>query len=436
MAQEVIQISGKRPLAGKITVAGAKNAALPLMIAALLTPGKVELTNIPNLYDVTVLGHLLESLGSSVSRNGSSINIETPSIKSSEARYSLVKALRASFWVLAPLLARTGNAKVSLPGGDIIGNRAVDIHLDGLRALGAQIDFQHGTVHAQAPSGLKAAEVEFKFPSVGATHQLLMATSLIEGTSILKGVAREPEIVALADLLVKMGANISGAGTDEITVTGTKNLGSAKQDVIGDRIEAGTYICCALASQITCPQSSEIEICGFDPSHLEAFLELLKAHGASLEICKNSVKLFPGSVLTAIDCKTEPFPGFPTDLQAPFCALLAMINGNSCIEEKIYDGRFGHVQELHRMGVDIGVEGRKIFVKGGKPLSSADVEGMDIRGAAALVVAAICADGTTNIHAPAHLRRGYEFLEQKLSSIGVDIRSTFADQDDFEFAGC
>jgi UDP-N-acetylglucosamine 1-carboxyvinyltransferase len=436
MAEEVIEISGARPLAGSIRVAGAKNAALPLMIASLLSSETVELSNIPNLYDVSVLCHLLENLGAKIDKNADTLTINTPKIVSSEAKYSLVKALRASFWVLAPLLARTGSAKVALPGGDIIGSRGVDIHLDGLAAFGAQIELSHGTVFARAPFGLKAAEINLKFPSVGATHQLLMAASLIEGRSVLRGVAREPEIVALADLLIKMGAEISGAGSDEITIIGKSSLTSAKQKVIGDRIEAGTYLLCALASQLTCTESKEIEILGFDPQHLDAVLRLLSNSGAMLEILADGVRLIPGSSISPINVKTEPFPGFPTDLQAPFCAFLGAIKGRSSIEETIYDGRFGHVPELRRMGLDIKIEDRKIIVDGGKTFSSADVEGMDIRGAAALVVAAICAQGKTQIHAPSHLRRGYEFIEKKLEAVGVDIKTTIADQDDFAFAGC
>lgn len=441
MAEEVLEIIGGKPLSGSVRIAGAKNAALPLMIATLLSSQPVELTNIPNLYDVTILSHLLESFGCQVRRESDRIRLHTSSICSSEAGYSLVKALRASFWVLAPLLARTGQARVALPGGDIIGTRGVDIHLQGLAAFGADIQLKHGTVIASAPSGLKAANINLKFPSVGATHQLLMAAALIEGTSVLRGVAREPEVVALAELISLMGATISGAGTDEIIVSGRKELGAESKSVIsmpiiGDRIEAGTYLCCALAAHTSLSNCSDISIDGINPEHLRAVIDLLKSKGARLEETANSIKVVAGSKLEPISCSTEPFPGFPTDLQAPFCALLACIEGQSSIEETIYDGRVGHVAELARMGVQISFEDRQIIVKGGTPFSGTDVEGVDIRGAAALVVAALVARGTTVIHAPGHLRRGYENIEEKLGGLGASIRKSVADQEDFAFAGC
>lgn len=436
MAEEVIEIIGGKPLSGSVTVAGAKNAALPLMIATLLSNRPVELSNIPNLYDVAILSRLLESFGCQITRDKDLIKLHTPSICSSEAGYSLVKALRASFWVLAPLLARTGHARVALPGGDIIGTRAVDLHLDGLAAFGANIELKHGTVIASAPMGLRPAIIDLKSPSVGATHQLLMAASLIEGTSVLRGVAKEPEVIAVADLLSQMGASISGAGSNEIIICGQKELGSASMRVIGDRIEAGTYLCCALAAQSRIPNCGPIEICGINPEDLRAVLDLLKMHGALLEEGADSIRVIPGALLTNITCKTEPFPGFPTDLQAPFCSLLACIEGQSSIEETIYDGRIGHVSELMRMGARISVEDRSIHIHGGALISGAEVEGVDIRGAAALVVAALVANGTTVIHAPSHLRRGYEAIEDKLSSLGATIRKAVADQDDFAFAGC
>ena len=436
MAEEVIEITGGKPLSGTVKVAGAKNAALPLMIASLLSSHPVELSNVPNLYDVAILSRLLESFGCQVNREEDRIRLHTPSICSSEAGYSLVKALRASFWVLAPLLARTGQARVALPGGDIIGTRAVDLHLQGLAAFGADIQLRHGTVIASAPSGLKPATINLKSPSVGATHQLLMAAALIEGTSVLRGVAREPEVAALAELLGQMGASISGAGSDEIIVSGQKDLGSASMRILGDRIEAGTYLCCALAAQNLIQGCGTIEITGINPADLRAVLDLIVKHGALIEETADSIKVFPGSVLSPMVCKTEPFPGFPTDVQAPFCALLACIEGKSSIEETIYDGRVGHVSELIRMGARISVDERTINICGGSAISGAEVEGVDIRGAAALVVAALVAKGTTVIHAPGHLRRGYEHIEDKLGNLGASIRKSVADQDDFAFAGC
>lgn len=437
MAEEIIEIVGGNPLRGSVTVAGAKNAALPLMIASLLSAEPVILRNVPSLYDVSILSHLLEGLGTQIERRASGeLQLSTPKITASEAKYSLVKALRASFWVLAPLLARSGAANVALPGGDIIGTRAVDLHLKGLTAFGADIQLKHGTVIASAPRGLKPAKVDLSFASVGATHQLLMAAALIEGTSVLSGVAREPEIVALADLLCAMGAEVEGAGTDQIVVRGKKELGPASFEILGDRIEAGTYLCCALATSSQELGEGPVEIQGFNPEHLRIFIETLKAQGANLEESPTGIKVISASQLKPFSCVTEPFPGFPTDLQAPLCALLSCLEGQSIIEETIYDGRVGHVAELNRMGARIKVEERKILIEGGAGLSGADVEGVDIRGAAALVVAALVARGTTRIHAPNHLRRGYEKIEDKLRALGASVRKASADQEDYAFAGC
>lgn len=427
---EFIEIVGGNRLTGTIQVSSAKNAALPVLIASLLTSETVEVRKVPNLEDVNLLCSLLEHLGSDIRNNDSTVYLKTEKLEASEASYSLVKALRASFWVLAPLLARGGAARVALPGGDIIGARPVDLHLAALEQMGADLKVKHGTVYATAPKGLRPAAISLRFPSVGATHQILMAAALTRGTTVIEGAACEPEVVALSDMLSAMGAEIEGAGTPKIVVSGKGELGGACVDLIGDRIEAGTYL---LAAAIT---GGEVEVQGVKPEYFGKFLDVLDGMGLKLELGASSIRASALGRLRGVNVSTAPFPGVATDLQAPLMAALAVGGGTSFIEESVFEGRFGHVSELCRMGAKISVNDRIAAIEGVERLTGAEVEGMDIRAAASLVVAALAAEGVTTLHEPQHLRRGYERLEAKLASLGARISRRVADPEDYLFAGC
>jgi UDP-N-acetylglucosamine 1-carboxyvinyltransferase len=429
---EYIEIHGGSVLNGTVKISGAKNAALPQLMAALLTSDECTFENVPNLEDVTLALHLLEHFGARVERETHSVKISVPRLIASEASYSLVKALRASFWVLSPLLARGGAARVALPGGDIIGARPVDIHLEGLTKMGAEITVKHGVVYATAPKALKGCEINFRFPSVGATHQLVMAASLAKGTTVLRNVAKEPEVVALCEMLLSMGADIDGAGTDTIVIRGKEDLSGAKIKLIGDRIEAGTYL---LAAAVT---KGAIRAEGVCPDHLGEFLNILEEMGLDISTESNAIILKSLGRMKGVDVVTGPFPSFATDLQAPLMAALCFAEGASSIEEHIFEGRFGHVSELCRMGADIKVSERTASINSAfsSKMSGAEVEGMDIRAAASLVVAAVGCSGTSMIHEPQHLRRGYEALENKLTGIGAKIGCRLRDPEDFVFSGC
>lgn len=425
-----IEICGETPLMGRVRISGAKNAALPMLMAALLSSEKIDFENVPNLEDINLTTHLLETFGASIVRSGSSLSIHVPRLIATEASYSLVKALRASFWVLGPLLARGRAARVALPGGDIIGARPVDIHLAALAQMGADIKVKHGVVFATAVDGLRPAKIDFRFPSVGATHQIMMAAALTPGTTVMRGCAREPEVVALAQMLAQMGAQISGAGSSEIIVHGQEDLGAAKVNLIGDRIEAGTYLLAGLAS------GGDVTVDNIDPLFLGAFLDVLNDLGAVIECSGHSVRAAYRGRLKPLKVVTGPFPELATDLQAPLMAALTMADGVSTIEEHIFEGRYGHVSELCRMGASIRVEDRVATVTGIPKLNGALVEGHDIRGAAALVVAAVGAEGLTQIHEVQHLRRGYDSLEQKLAGLGARVSYRLNDPEDFVFTGC
>jgi UDP-N-acetylglucosamine 1-carboxyvinyltransferase len=427
---EFLEIVGGTPLRGTVRAGGAKNAGLPLLIATLLTGEECTLTNVPNLTDTSLVIHLLEQFGAEVSYDGGEVRARTPRLLASEASYSLVKALRASFWVLAPLLARGGAARVALPGGDLIGARPVDLHLEGLTKMGAEISLKHGVVFATAPKGLKPAQIDLRFPSVGATHQLLMAASLIPGKTVITGCAREPEIVALAELLNLMGADVQGAGESVIEITGRSELQGASIDLIGDRIEAGTYL---LAGVIT---GGEVTVEGITPAFFGSFLDILHEMGVSVSTAENSVSVKASGPIRAVDVKTGPFPDFATDLQAPLMAALTLAEGTSSIEETIYEGRFGHASELARMGARVKVADRIVTVEGVKKLAGAPVDGLDIRAAASLVLAALAAEGRSEIQEVHHLRRGYEHVEKKMGALGARLWARISDPDDFIFAGC
>ena len=429
--QEYLQVHGGARLTGKVTVSGAKNAVLPLLVATLLTPERCTLRNVPNLSDISVLKHLLTHLGAETQFFNNVFISKAETLRATEASYSLVKAVRASFWVLAPMLARGRAARVALPGGDIIGARPVDIHLAALQKMGAEIQVKHGVVLATAPGGLKPAEIQFRFPSVGATHQVLMAASLTPGTTVIKGAAREPEIVAMANMLTQMGATVEGAGTDTVIIEGVSELGGAEISIIGDRIEAGTFIAASLLT------GGDVTVAGIEPSHLGNYCELLRGMGASIEELPAGIKVRGNARdLRPLKIETAPFPGLATDLQALLMALLTAVPGESVIEESIYEGRFGHVAELCRMGANITVSGHTATITGVERLSGAAVQAHDLRAGAALAIAGLAASGETQVYEPQHIWRGYERFDEKLRALGAAVSFKTDGVEDFLFAGC
>ena len=410
-------VSGPSRLSGEVRVGGAKNAALPMLIASLLTPGKVRYSNVPAISDIKIVTDLLEDIGSVIRKTDDYLEISTPEINNHQPSPSLVKACRASFWVLAPILARLGKAEVFLPGGDIIGSRPVDIHLEGLKAMGAEIKFENSLVTATAPKGLKSCDFTLSFASVGATHQLLLAASLIEGTTTLRNVAREPEIVALAELLVSLGAKIQGAGTSEIQITGCKELGNAETAIIGDRIEAATYILAAIAT------GGEVLVDGFNPKHLGGLLDILTEMGVNFQMRGKSLSVKAPKELKPVNVATAPFPGFASDIQPQLMAVLALANGQSEITETIYESRFAHIASLNKLAATISADGAtaKILGKDNTYLSG-KVMGHDIRAAAAVLIAALTAEGETEIYDAEHLERGYSGLIEKMTSLGAKLQ--------------
>ncbi|HEY3920047.1 MAG TPA: UDP-N-acetylglucosamine 1-carboxyvinyltransferase [Stellaceae bacterium] len=419
-----IRIRGGKPLSGTIPIGGAKNAALPLMTAALLSDEPLTLRNVPVLADITTLSHLLVQHGATVTlvgaatprEHGHALKIDAQRIISTTAPYDLVRRMRASVLVLGPLLARCGEARVSLPGGCAIGTRPVDLHIKAMEQLGASIDLRQGYIHAQAPKGLKGAEIIFPKVSVGATENLLMAASLADGESVLVNAAREPEIVDLAACLNAMGAKIAGGGSDRITVTGVKKLHGAEHTVVPDRIETGTYL---MAAAIT---GGAVELVGARHDLVAAVARSLE--GAGVEVGETatgiSVRRRNGQ-LTGVDVMTEPFPGFPTDLQAQMMALMTKAEGAAMITETIFENRFMHVPELCRMGANINVHGASAVVRGVPRLNGAEVMATDLRASVSLVLAGLAAEGETVINRVYHLDRGYERLEEKLAACGAEI---------------
>ena len=416
-----IEIKGGRPLVGEIAVSGAKNAALPLMTAALLTDQPLRLEAVPDLADIRTLSDLLRSLGTEIAEETAAegrrtLVIQTGEIASTCASYDLVRKMRASVLVLGPLLARCGHAEVSLPGGCAIGTRPVDLHLRGMEALGAEIELEEGYIKARAPKGLKGGEYVFPKVSVGATENLLMAAVLAEGTTHLKGAACEPEIVDLARCLVAMGARIEGIGQPEMTITGVPSLGGASHRVVPDRIEAGTFL---MAAGIT---GGDLTLKGADAGHLESVIGVLRDAGMKIEESAEGLRARPANGrLVGADAMTEPFPGFPTDLQAQFMALMTTASGASMITETIFENRFMHVPELMRMGANITVHGGSALVRGKAALKGAPVMATDLRASVSLVLAGLAAEGTTRVNRVYHLDRGYERIEQKLAACGAEI---------------
>ncbi len=413
-----ILIEGGVPLHGTVAVSGAKNAALPVMAAALLAEGDHRIGNVPDLADVRTLSRLLAHMGCRVERGaGGSVEVRVPRDASPEAPYDLVRTMRASVLVLGPLLARWGRARVSLPGGCAIGARPIDQHLQGLAALGAELRLEHGYVEARVPRGrLSGTTFTFDKETVTGTENVMMAAVLAEGRTVLENCAREPEVSDLAAALVRMGARIEGAGTHRIQVDGVESLRPVAHDVIPDRIEAGTFL---VAGALP---GNRVTVTGCVPAHLEALLEKLRSVGASVATVAGGLEVAGGARPRPVDVKTAPFPGFPTDMQAQMMVLLALADGSSVVTETVFENRYMHVLELRRLGADISVDGRVALVKGGRGLSGAPVMATDLRASAALVLAGLAATGVTEVRRVYHLDRGYERIEQKLAPLGARIR--------------
>ncbi len=421
-----IRIVGGNTLTGTIPISGAKNAALPLMIASLLTEEKLILENVPRLADVQLLQRILGNHGVDITTNGKrtgddpyagqTLEIDARVIVDTVAPYDLVSRMRASFWVLGPLLARMGRAKVSLPGGCAIGTRPVDFHLDALKALGAEIEIDAGYVLARAPKGLKGAHISFPKVSVGATHTALMAAVLADGETVIENAACEPEVVDLAECLGKMGAQISGAGTPTIHITGVQRLKAARHAVLPDRIETGTY---AMATAMT---GGDVMLAGARPDLLESALDVLRQAGAEIDATNEGIRVRRnGAGIFPVEVTTSPYPGFPTDLQAQLMALMTRAQGRSRITETIFENRFMHVQELARLGARIHLDGDTATIDGVERLTGAPVMATDLRASVSLVIGGLAAEGETMVQRVYHLDRGFEKLEEKLSRCGAQI---------------
>ncbi|GFE50842.1 UDP-N-acetylglucosamine 1-carboxyvinyltransferase [Roseobacter cerasinus] len=414
-----ILVKGSGPLNGQIPIAGAKNACLTLMPATLLTEEPLTLINAPRLSDIRTMTQLLQSLGAEVTslQDSRVIALSSHDVNNHTAHYDIVRKMRASILVLGPLLARGGHAVVSLPGGCAIGARPVDLHLKALEAMGAELELKDGYVHAQAPNGLKGGTVDFDFASVGATENALMAATLAKGTTVLNNAAREPEIVDLARCLRAMGARIAGEGTSIITIEGVDRLGGATHTVVTDRIELGTYM---IAPAIC---GGEVELLGGRIELVEAFCEKLNAAGVDVTETDHGLRVGRrNGRIRAVDVTTEPFPGFPTDLQAQMMALLCTADGTSVLEEKIFENRFMHAPELMRMGANIEVHGGTATVTGVDRLKGAPVMATDLRASVSLILAGLAAEGETRVGRVYHLDRGYEHVVAKLSGVGANIQ--------------
>jgi UDP-N-acetylglucosamine 1-carboxyvinyltransferase len=410
-----ILIRGGKRLAGDVRISGAKNSALPILASTILGGGECVITNLPRVVDVLTMGKLLGILGATVSHEGNRAVIQVNAIESTEAPYDLVKTMRASVLVLGPLVARWGEAKVSLPGGCAIGSRPVNLHLAGLAKLGADISIEHGYITARAKR-LRGERIYSDTPTVTGTENLMMAATLAEGVTTLENAAKEPEIVDLAEFLVKRGARIRGAGTDEIIIEGVRELHGGDHDVIPDRIEAGTYLAAAAVTQ------GDVIATHCRPGHLEAVLMKLREAGANVREGNDHVRLTMPDKLRGTDMRTLPFPGFPTDMQAQMVALLSLAEGTSVVTETVFESRFMHVEELRRMGANIRVEGNRLVVTGRKQLTGAPVMASDLRASAGLIVAGLAAEGVTQVQRVYHLDRGYERIEEKLSALGAEVQ--------------
>lgn len=421
-----IRITGGRPLNGTIPISGAKNAALPLMIASLLTEDTLILENVPHLADVVQLQRILNNHGvdvmlsgkrsSDVENSGQTVKISAANIVDTTAPYELVSKMRASFWIIAPLLARMGEAKVSLPGGCAIGTRPVDLLIMAMERLGATVDIDSGYAVARAPKGLRGGEIDFPKVTVGGTHVAVMAAALADGTTVIHNAAQEPEIKDLADCLTKMGAKIKGAGTSRIEIEGVSRLGPARHAVVPDRIETGTY---AMAVAMT---GGDVLLQGARPELLQSTLDVLEQVGAKVTATNEGIRVARnGAGLSPVEVTTEPFPGFPTDMQAQLMALMTKAKGTSRITETIFENRFMHVQELARLGARISLDGQAAVIEGVDRLRGAPVMATDLRASVSLVIAALAAEGETVVNRVYHLDRGFERLEEKLSACGGQV---------------
>ena len=410
-----LRISGGRPLEGEVQISGAKNAALPIMCAALLTARPLALSRVPRLMDVSTMAKLLAQMGVEVERSGEGkVVLSSKNLSEPTAPYELVKTMRASVLVLGPLLARCGRAKVSLPGGCAIGLRPVDQHVKGLQAMGASITVEHGYMHASARR-LRGARINMDLVTVTGTENLMMAATLAEGVTVLENAAREPEVIDLARCLVAMGAKIQGAGTGVIRIEGVASLGGAQHAVMPDRIETGTYLAAAAAA------GGKVRVIGAAPDSLDAILLKLREAGAQVTASDSSIEIEMAARPHAVSLRTAPYPGFATDMQAQFMALNAVASGTALITETIFENRFMHALELQRLGSDISIQGNTAIVKGVERLQGATVMATDLRASASLVIAGLVAEGQTVIERIYHLDRGYEALERKLGALGARI---------------
>ena len=411
-----IVIKGGEPLYGNVQISGAKNAALPVLASALLTSGENTFHNIPDLVDIKTIKKLLKSMGVQIDGN-ETCKVSAEKITSCDAPYDLVKTMRASILVLGPLVARMGVARVSLPGGCAIGARPVNLHIKALQDMGAHVELNNGYIEAKAKR-LKGADIYFDLVTVTGTENVMMAATLAEGTTVLNNAAREPEVVNLANVLKGMGAKISGAGTDTVIIEGVTSLKPTEAEIIPDRIEAGTFM---IAAGMT---RGDINIIGCNPHHLEALINKLRDTGMKISPIKGGLKISSGKKINSVDVKTLPYPGFPTDLQAQMMAYMSIGGGLSVISETVFENRFMHVSELLRMGADIVIQGGNAIVRGVPMLHGAQTMATDLRASASLILAALVAEGTTEISRVYHIDRGYQAIEKKFSALGADIKRT------------
>lgn len=410
-----LAIQGGNRLNGEVRISGAKNAALPILCASLLTGDSLQLGNVPDLNDVATMRKLLQQMGVAIEVNGGQVALSAAHIDKLEAPYDMVKTMRAAILVLGPLVARFGEARVSLPGGCAIGSRPVDLHIKGLQAMGAEIHIEHGYIHAQAKR-LKGARICFDLVSVTGTENLMMAATLADGVTVLENAAREPEVVDLAHCLIAMGAKVEGAGSDTITIIGVEKLHGASHRVMPDRIESGTFLVAAAAA------GGSITLTDTRADILDSVLEKLQEAGATIQVADGTISLQMNKRPKAVNVRTAPYPAFPTDMQAQFMALNTLAEGSAMVVETIFENRFMHVQELRRLGAQIDVEGNTAVIKGCAQLEGAAIMATDLRASACLVIAGLVAQGETIVDRIYHLDRGYEHIEAKLSALGAQIR--------------
>ncbi len=415
---ETLRITGGAALSGEVAVLGAKNAVLKHMVATLLAPGRHELTNVPGIMDVTIMGEVLRYVGADCAADGSRLVIDVPDDLRPEAPLDLVRKMRASILALGALLARLGEARVALPGGDDFGSRPIDMHLDGLRSMGAEFVLEHGVLRGTAPGGLRGTDVFLEFPSVGATENIMLAAVLARGRTSISNAAREPELADLAELLNKMGAKVSGAGTSTIEIEGVPNLGPVRHRVVPDRLEAGTYV---IAGAIS---AGEVTVRGCVPDHLRMELRKLEEAGCEVETGCDSISVRGPERPRAVDFATLPYPGFHTDMHPQMVSFLATAEGTSLITENVYDARFRYIGELNRMGADIQTDGSHVVIRGVERLSGCEVDGCDIRAGAALALAARGAEGETVVTNAHHIDRGYQDFAAKLTSLGAQLTAS------------